>query len=1475
MAEKKPAPPKLSDERPYADWLRLVNWWTIQTDVPAEKRGLALASSLQGKALDAVLELDDSEINQVDGVQNIITKLDELYKKNSLTQKIEDIEKFENYVRPEHVSIKEYVAEFNKRVNKLKTHKITYTDDVTGFKLLKGANIPPNEEKLIKATIADISFDHVLKKLKDIYGDDKPSEAKFNLKVEPTFYTKQETPSDEERLDDSEFLEEADVNDTFFTTRRGRNFRPQYPSRSSQPQSSRQQGAASSNWRDTNLQSQSRSRGRNPITRNGTQTKCRICQSINHWEKDCPDKKVNDVSFMLNEIVLHTNNDIVLKTFVSETWCSAVLDSGATNTVCGQTWFDEFCSSLHPDEQTKIICSASSKPFRFGDGEIVRSSKMAQIPACIGDQTVMICTDIVDADIPLLLSKTAMKKARMCLNFDDDSLSAFDQHLPLEVTTNGLYSLPITKPKRLINDFCEDESRHPVVLKVVEEKSGKEIATKLHRCFAHPASDRLIRLVNGAGPNWSTNSNLKKQIKSVTENCKICKIFKKPPPRPIVGLPMATEFQEVVAMDLKQYKGRQILHLVDLCTRLSAATFIPNKNKETIVEALFRIWISVYGAPKKFMSDNGGEFANSEFISLCEQFGIVVKTTAAESPWSNGIVERNNQTLARSMDKVIEDTGCHSDLALLWSLNAKNALQNVAGFSPFQLVLGMNPRLPSTLTDELPAITCRNTSQLIRDNLNAIHSARTAFIASENDEKIRRALGANIRSSGEIKYVTGDKIFYKRDASNQWHGPATVIGQVDQQVFVKHGSFYIRVHPCRLQLEEGASRTITEFPSSQIPSIQSSTARPINNVPPCPPDYAESNREHVPNEQEEPLQMDNSEITQDAVNEPNPECIPSSPSSTTGNQGSVQSTSHPSENQNPSLNKIKSGVRIQYTEWEGYPDHEGTVVSRAGKASGANKHWWNTNNPDGSKKAVDFSKVFKWRMLPDNNTAEQDNTDETVIDPVLLITNKTKELNSKLVELRQWKDMGVYQEVDDKGQDCISLRWVLKDKLDNDGIKICKARLCVRGFEEEQDFRTDSPTCSREGIRIFLSATASRKWKIHSMDVKGAFLQGKELDRQVTIRPPKEAETSKLWLLQKCAYGLADAPRCWYLRIREELISLGAQPSKFDNGIFLFLEKDLYGIVILYVDDIMWSGDEQRFKPIINKLKEAFKISHENDDAFTYIGVHTIQNPDASITVNQSTYTDSISVIPLDPDRLKDPQKRLNDDEVKLLRSALGQLNWIANMTRPDISFTVSKVSAHIKDAAVSHVKEINKLIKHVKDTPSSVTFLTLDIASTRVVAFTDSSFNNLDDGGSQGGQIVFLKDKFNRSCPISWRSTRVRRVARSTLAAESLAFADGMDTASFVAKIAMEFQMIKPDSSTLAITDSRSLYDAANTSTQISDRRLRVEISAIRDAKDKGEIEILWTSKDNQLADVLTKKGASPSSILEAIGRGRLDLSC
>ena len=128
-------------------------------------------------------------------------------------------------------------------------------------------------------------------------------------------------------------------------------------------------------------------------------------------------------------------------------------------------------------------------------------------------------------------------------------------------------------------------------------------------------------------------------------------VYKKPPLSLGLSLPMASYFQETVAMDLKVYHRQNILHLIDLCTCLSATAFIPNKNRGTIITHIFYIWIAVYGTPWKFLTDNGGEFGNSEFLEMVGHLGITVHTTAAESPWSNGVVERNNQTLAQIWTK--------------------------------------------------------------------------------------------------------------------------------------------------------------------------------------------------------------------------------------------------------------------------------------------------------------------------------------------------------------------------------------------------------------------------------------------------------------------------------------------------------------------------------------------------------------------------------------------------------------------------------------------------------------------------------------------------------------------------------------------------------------------------------------------------------------------------------------------------------
>ena len=145
-----------------------------------------------------------------------------------------------------------------------------------------------------------------------------------------------------------------------------------------------------------------------------------------------------------------------------------------------------------------------------------------------------------------------------------------------------------------------------------------KIAEKLHAQFSHPDSRKLIQLVKNAGHR--DDHELIKKIKDISENCKICKEYKRPSPRPVVGLPLATKFNELVAMDLKLIDGQWVLHLIDHVSRFSAASFLANKKPETVIKAISKIWISTFGPPRKFLCDNGGEFNNEEFRTMCEKF---------------------------------------------------------------------------------------------------------------------------------------------------------------------------------------------------------------------------------------------------------------------------------------------------------------------------------------------------------------------------------------------------------------------------------------------------------------------------------------------------------------------------------------------------------------------------------------------------------------------------------------------------------------------------------------------------------------------------------------------------------------------------------------------------------------------------------------------------------------------------------------
>ena len=108
---------------------------------------------------------------------------------------------------------------------------------------------------------------------------------------------------------------------------------------------------------------------------------------------------------------------------------------------------------------------------------------------------------------------------------------------------------------------------------------------------------------------------------------------------------------------------------------------------------------------------------------------------------------------------------------------------------------------------------------------------------------------------------------------------------------------------------------------------------------------------------------------------------------------------------------------------------------------------------------------------------------------------------------------------------------------------------------------------------------------------------------------------------------------------------------------------------------------------------------------------------------------------------------------------------------------------------------EISTMIKSVK--------------YTSVKMFVDTSYNKLPNDGSQGGNIVFLSNKTNNFCAVAWSSRRVKRDARSTLAAESLAFSGTCETAYLIPELAKEPNIINVNTKNhcSAYTDNQSFY--------------------------------------------------------------------
>ena len=432
-----------------------------------------------------------------------------------------------------------------------------------------------------------------------------------------------------------------------------------------------------------------------------------------------------------------------------------------------------------------------------------------------------------------------------------------------------------------------------------------------------------------------------------------------------------------------------------------------------------------------------------------------------------------------------------------------------------------------------------------------------------------------------------------------------------------------------------------------------------------------------------------------------------------------------------------------------------------------------------------------------------------------------------------------------------------------------KARIVPHGNKDplKNSLRKDVPCMKPEQFRLLCSISAEKGWAICEMDVKSAYLQADGYEREVYILPPTEDKNrSNAWLLKRPAYGLVDSGRLWYLTSDKALISLGLTRCSNEHSTYYAMdETGLAFLVVVQVDNYIYSGTTIWVEKFESFMKRRFHIGECLHGDFEVYGCRVSQTAD-KIVVSQKDRLLALRGYDFHPDRAN----MGNDDATEAERtgylSIIGSLLFIGSVTSPIISRVASSFATRTHTLKVKDVKALNSLLKYSKGLSATITFRRPTCAHATLSVFTDASHASAVDVRSHQGTIMFRT--FGTSTdsvahPVAWTSHKIRRIVRSTLAAETISCADGVDMAIYLNSIMGRFCM---DTLVHVFVDSKSLSELLSTSHDPEERRLKLDLAALREAFELGDLHrVSWVPSRMQLADSLTKDNRQAAAILDA----------
>lgn len=412
---------------------------------------------------------------------------------------------------------------------------------------------------------------------------------------------------------------------------------------------------------------------------------------------------------------------------------------------------------------------------------------------------------------------------------------------------------------------------------------------------------------------------------------------------------------------------------------------------------------------------------------------------------------------------------------------------------------------------------------------------------------------------------------------------------------------------------------------------------------------------------------------------------------------------------------------------------------------------------------------------------------------------------------------------------------------------------------------------------MIISISAIYDLEIHHIDVKTAFLNG-ELDEEIYMEQPEgfivKGKEKKVCKLKKSLYGLKQAPKQWHEKFDNTMKSYGFSINECDKCVYIKKTKNDTIIVCLYVDDMLIMGTST---DIINATKKMLSNNFEMKDmglADLILGIRVKRETDG-YSLTQSHYVEKVLkrfghfddkpvVTPFDPTCKLSKNEGESVSQLEYTQ-IVGSLMYIMNCTRPDLAYSLSRLSRYSSNPNREHWNALVRVLRYLKHTINYGLYFTK--FPPVLEGYSDANWiSGSTDSKSTSGYVFTIGGG-----AVSWKSSKQTCIARSTMESEFIALDKAAEEAEWLRNFIEDIPLWpKPVTALCIHCDSMAaLNRGKNKIYNGKSRHIRRRHASIRQLLSNGVIALDYIRSKENLADPLTKGLPKEQVVFTSRGMG------